>query len=505
MYIDTIAIRNHKILGDATISLTGKSSRRVKMTPGCNVEIVTADDDKNRYTYIIGSNGAGKSTLFTTIINYIYGQMHPLKASVARALTYQSQMFTSPFPQRRRTCEAMNFLFENDNLRVIHISNSSTVLSEGDFEEFIELHPFSDNTSLRMLPLIYKGVDKLDDLLSFVPHREGCWSMIVSFADLLDSPIELNTKGCMALLYGDKDVNALSLITYLEDGQKQDINRSAIDNAIVKASRGETDTLCASLNEICGFVRRSRIYSHIKEYFSKASDDYVIQDEDGKPHTKIVFIPSMEGKDSWFDIDIREFIDDDLVAIPILVKMGILKFKIMLDNVPIDSMSSGEKVMIGLFAALAKFANVRAENILMLYDEPENSLHPEWQQMFPLLFHNVVDKVYGIKRSHFIFATHSPLIVQRANDSSANTSTVIKFTKKDGNLHTETIRDSHRYCIEELMMDQFGVAYREAEVRQDMDEYILQNQNEDPIKSVVDSRTLRDEIDRLYADICKDE
>lgn len=506
MYIDTITIRNHKILGDVIIPLTAQSSRQKRNLSDCNIEIRMADNDKNRYTYIIGRNGAGKSTLFTTIINHIYGQMHPLMASVARALTNQARMFTSPMSQKKAMCESETFLSVNNNLRLVHISNSPTVLSEGDFEDFIEIHPVSDNTSLRLLPLISEGENRLDVLLSLINHTDGRWNALVSFADLLDSPVETVTKGCMAILNGDKDINALSLISYIQGKNDKSINKTLVGNAISKASKGEIDNHCTTLNEICNVVGHSLIYGIMSKYFSEVSDNSIVQREPGESQSRIIFIPNIENKDSWIDLDFKDLNEHDLVAIPMLVKMGILKFNITLDDVPINSMSSGERVMIGLFASLAKFANTKAENILMLYDEPENSLHPEWQQLFPFLFRNVVEKVYGFTHSHFIFATHSPLIIQRANDTSLNcNSTVIKLSKENGNVKVDHIHDTHRYCIEELMMDQFGVSYRTPKERKDMDEYLMDQQNVDPIRDVIDSQCLKKEIEQLYAELCKDE
>lgn len=506
MYINTITLCNHKILGDVIIPLTERTPKRVKKSSGRNIEIKMADNVKNKYTYIIGRNGVGKSTLFTTFINHVYGQMHPLMASVARALTYQAHMFTRSIHQERAKCKSETFLSLNNNLRLLHISNSTTVLSEGDFEEFIEIHPVSDNTSLRLLPLIYKGVERLDVLLSLINHSDGSWHALVSFADLLQSPIKSDTKGCMAILNGDRDINALSLISYIQRKNSVTINRTLVGNEILKASKGELDSLCTSLNEICNVIERSQVYGLMSKYFSEASDDSVVQSEFGESQSRMVFMPNMENKSSWVDLDFKDLNEHDLVAIPMLVKMGILKFEITLDNVPINSMSSGERMMIGLFASLAKFAITKADNILMLYDEPENSLHPEWQQSFPFLFRNVVEKVYGITHSHFIFATHSPLIIQRANDTSLNcSSTIIKLSRVDGNVKVEQIHDTHRYCIEELMMDQFGVTYRTPKERKEMDEYLMERQDVDPIKDVIDSQCLKKEIEQLYAELSKEE
>lgn len=227
-----------------------------------NVTIDTSDDTKNRYTYIIGQNGVGKTTIFKTLINYIYGEMHPLKASVARALSGQSKMFEKPFKlKRRKSCGSSTFLADNDNLRVLHISNTPTILSEGDFEEFLEVRPVLDNTSLRMLPLIYKRSENLKDLVSFLHCKESKWSMNASFANLIDTNIEFDSKGCMVILNGDDEINALSLRdfieTVLQGGTTE--KHSLFERELIIASKGEADSLCTNLAEICSIIKESYI------------------------------------------------------------------------------------------------------------------------------------------------------------------------------------------------------------------------------------------------------
>lgn len=66
-----------------------------------------------------------------------------------------------------------------------------------------------------------------------------------------------------------------------------------------------------------------------------------------------------------------------------------------------------------LFSMVARIVSSIARNSLVLIDEPETGLHPEWQAAFlPLL----KDCLPGELESHIILATHSPHIVSDASD-----------------------------------------------------------------------------------------
>ncbi|WP_158091146.1 MULTISPECIES: AAA family ATPase [unclassified Pseudomonas] len=85
-------------------------------------------------------------------------------------------------------------------------------------------------------------------------------------------------------------------------------------------------------------------------------------------------------------------------------------------KVDLQSASSGEMSLVTAFLGLA---SVIEDGSLILIDEPEVSLHPEWQSGYiDLLLKTFSD----YKGCHFIIATHSPLIV---GDIDANISNVV--------------------------------------------------------------------------------
>ncbi|GKV92861.1 ATP-binding protein [Pectobacterium aroidearum] len=74
--------------------------------------------------------------------------------------------------------------------------------------------------------------------------------------------------------------------------------------------------------------------------------------------------------------------------------------------------SSGEQCI--LLSLLGIAANI-TDNSIILIDEPEISLHPEWQQRYINLLMNTFEGFYNCK---FIIATHSPLVVSNLKSSN---------------------------------------------------------------------------------------
>ncbi|EEX2892736.1 ATP-binding protein, partial [Escherichia coli] len=74
--------------------------------------------------------------------------------------------------------------------------------------------------------------------------------------------------------------------------------------------------------------------------------------------------------------------------------------------------SSGEQCI--LLSILGIAANI-TDNSIILIDEPEISLHPEWQQRYINLLMNTFGGFYNCK---FIIATHSPLVISNLKSSN---------------------------------------------------------------------------------------
>ena len=66
---------------------------------------------------------------------------------------------------------------------------------------------------------------------------------------------------------------------------------------------------------------------------------------------------------------------------------------------------------------------------LILLDEPDTFLHPEWQRQFC----DIAEKIKGAKQNvHVLLATHSPLIVQSTEDNN-----IFLLNESQGNISIE--------------------------------------------------------------------
>lgn len=110
------------------------------------------------------------------------------------------------------------------------------------------------------------------------------------------------------------------------------------------------------------------------------------------------------------NIDSEIKIDD----ISFLIETGLIKLrnvslrKLSSDQIyTISEASSGEQC---IFTTLIGISCNISDNSLVLIDEPEISLHPEWQEKYITL---LMETFKNFKNCHFIIATHSPQLISK--------------------------------------------------------------------------------------------
>lgn len=113
-------------------------------------------------------------------------------------------------------------------------------------------------------------------------------------------------------------------------------------------------------------------------------------------------------------LDDNQFMDYELVdAFQTLINMKFIKLidlrvnKFSYGKMSLRFASSGEQCVLLSFIGIA--ANI-SDNSLILIDEPEISLHPEWQEKYISL---LVSCFKNYNRCDFIIATHSPQLISR--------------------------------------------------------------------------------------------
>lgn len=108
---------------------------------------------------------------------------------------------------------------------------------------------------------------------------------------------------------------------------------------------------------------------------------------------------------------------------------------------PYSALSSGEQ---NINYLLLSIITAEREGKVFLIDEPEISLHLQWQQTLPKVFH-ILSRRFGIS---FVVATHSPTLV--SNASNPNT---YSYQLHQGDLRL--LSDEERFSVESIILDGF--------------------------------------------------
>lgn len=158
-----------------------------------------------------------------------------------------------------------------------------------------------------------------------------------------------------------------------------------------------------------------------------------------------------EGKNLFTD-----FTDIDVIKLLFILDVfHVYDFQVMHLNsskeVSIASLSSGQRTLFGHAIVLSSFVE---NNCMICIDEPENSLHPEWQLNFMRFISLLCPESL---EGHILIATHSPQII---SGMQFDNGCVLSLFKKN-NLEHVHLRKEHKYDDEKFYELQPLKIYRE--------------------------------------------
>ena len=123
-------------------------------------------------------------------------------------------------------------------------------------------------------------------------------------------------------------------------------------------------------------------------------------------------------------------------------------------DIPIESLSSGEKQVVYRGCFLLKDAN--ATNGAFVYiDEPEISLHPKWQKKIVDYYKSIFTDSRGVQSSQIFIVTHSPFILH--NENRRNDKVIVLHRGDDGGIYAEDKPCYYRCDAYEAVEDAFSV------------------------------------------------
>jgi len=153
--------------------------------------------------------------------------------------------------------------------------------------------------------------------------------------------------------------------------------------------------------------------------------------------------------------DRNQIVSPDLL--PEVIRLGLVAGELVLadaqvwprrgnKNFSIYDLSSGEYHILTTILALGFSLE---DGAIVLIDEPENSLHPQWQQEF---METLFEMCTFMKDGHAIISTHSPLIVSSAPPGS----TVVDLSNATEVISTVPV--AFGASADEILFEQFGIA-----------------------------------------------
>lgn len=478
MYIEKVSLYNNESLGNVVIPL----SKNTDLQQIGNEDITVCKNEKdgsNHYSFIIGDNGMGKTSLLNSIANiYFDGR----KMSYTNSYTNSSK--SRPY------------------IRYVGTGLSS---SDNDFNEVKVkvINPNKVSIARQVVGLFcyYSGkVHLLEEKLGKNLSR----TITVS--------INYRTESTSARKYicrvgANNNIATRAILKFLlqskDYGSYDDY--SAIKGKIINLDcYDHLEQRYSDIDRILQSIYDSQIGIIIKDRLSPYPYD---------PQENYFKSKAKEAKQAMMlpqQLNCDTLSEDEMLMIMLLEELGLLRVSITCKcygrEFPISALSTGEKIMIKLFSIFADITEKRKKNIIFLYDEPENSLHPQWQKEFPELIRSIVEDVYQISGSHFIFATHSPQIIMRS--ANLPNSFVLRIERDEiGEVVVEPIDDIPTFNYERALLDIFACSYyTKAEIEENRQ--ILQDSmasksegsydNTNKLKLINSSINIFNEIESLY-------
>ena len=194
-----------------------------------------------------------------------------------------------------------------------------------------------------------------------------------------------------------------------------------------------------------------KLSKDLKQYLVNAKMLDFADKEENKDGNRIEHLKSIYN--NFFDDKIFENIDVKNFE-------PIFKLKESEALISLDKLSLGEKQIFYKGCSLVQYSENKS--LVILIDEPESSLHPEWQQKILDFYKNINPN------NQYIFATHSPQIVACCNKAN------VKVIEKEDNILKlkEDIEETYGVDNDTLLYKIFNLeSVRNIEIQELIDRY----------------------------------
>lgn len=534
MLLKAISVNHHKLFGSTRINLFGDNESLVDdLTRKHHTDILLDIDNTNEnnfFTFIIGQNGVGKTILFRTIVNFINAN-GPFEEPKLKSIINFYKKSTKYIKYNTD----YSGVYE---LRDLDIYNHFSIVDKIDIKDFLKYYDshlvFISSSFERNIvhrnPR-YRNFNYISDINKtqtlffkalFKFNKSETKLQILT--ELLEKKsVKWNLQGYLSVdgvggiendsIFLLKNKNKVNIINFLKTIKKINVSENEtlitedLDESEVRVFEAVYFSSVfykfyfdsnLSFKDLFKKIQGSKVLEKIENFILNKTNDSDLE------HHLNIRVPKTE-KNEWEFLftEINDLSEFDVNTLILLEDLNLINLTVLCNDVPVSYMSSGEQSIIRLFSYFADIPN--NENLLVFFDEPENTLHPKWQQNFPIYFRKIVEEIYEIKKSHFIFSTHSPLVIMKSN--ALNNSNVVRFYKdNEESFQSQQITNINSFSIEEVLLDEFKISYRDRDIELSVNKILSERnekiqENSDPLFSIEKSFDLKEKIDKLFNSI----
>ncbi|MBC5709640.1 ATP-binding protein [Hungatella sp. L12] len=419
-------------------------------------------------TLIIGANGAGKSFILM-ILSDIFNAVQNANSVSQLKYTYyglkyilNGDLIEIEIINRAVIIHKNDVLLDKGNyalpkkvLAVAFMLNDkfhfkqNTALNENNIYEYLGVRVTSNASWTSSIG------NKIAECLVNLASNER----LQDFIERLSKYLELDSKISIGCEISEGDFRCDDLKTFLiKCGQKITDQEEFRRDAVKRISEEDYEILAEYVSEI----RKNNLY---------------IQ-EGNKIQFGIVFSTD-NTRDEILKVKNDYKLIRDLCNLKIIKNLSLYLYK-KGEKYSFDDASSGEKHILYSFANIF---NTIEKNSLVLIDEPEISLHPNWQIKY-ISFLKDVFKDYS--SCHFVIATHSHYLVSDLDPESSSLITMENGQNNEKIVNTINY-STYAWSAENILYNLFGVRmtrnyYFDSDVRQLL--YLISHQKKEELFNI---------------------
>lgn len=385
------------------------------------------------YSVLIGCNGVGKSSMLKEMVDFfvdLHAYIHAVKPKMSSA--NKARLKGVRYHIDGACCEVIRlgrtFLAKIDN-RLLASKNlrlpSIVACNFGAFDKFpVQKVNGSALTRYDVPYYKYVGAHVNGNMIS---SSAIVFRLLFSLKENRDDRQRQNLSSILDFIGYDHiiSLNYSVVLKSKKDGGVRDaiLKRVQQDREYIKLSEEQKSNI---VKELYDFYKK-------KEFAQKVQYCYEI------------------------DIDKKSLVTDDelehiykLKQYDLVHTAGVVFYKQGV-QIASEEMSSGEFAMLSMVLSISTAAS--DSHTLILIDEPELSLHPNWQ----MTFIDNLDRALRDQVCHLLIATHSHMLV---SDLPMNRSSVSQWEKdKNGNLVANQIAgNTYGWSAEEVLLKVFRTA-----------------------------------------------